>query len=522
MVIMLTYKVDPVANTRTAYGCFNNSSVNKYNSSQVTATATATGKWPCISIMRLLILILLAMVSAYGNTAYAGNWNIEPVISIDETYSDNISLAPSGSEQGDLITSISPGFTLNRKGRRLDFGLTYSLQKLLYLDNSQNDDVFKNLNINSQSELIDEHLFVDFNLRSSPQNTSNTGRTATDNLSVTNDRSDVTTYQINPHWEQRFGSFSDLDVGFKRNEIDSNTLSGSTSNAIELNLSSGPRFTRFLWELDFENEKILNDSGSNSRFTTIKGDIRYLLTRKVALLFTLGKDSNKFSSSSGDTDGLLWNVGGAWNPSTRTSFEATFGERFFGKDVFVELTHKTRKTRWAATFEQKPSTTRATILDQQVFNLFDNFGDPIIDPVIGQQATLTLNVPVQTSEVLIRSRFSGNVNYTLRKNNFDFYAYHEDLDYQLTGDREESLGATAAWTWNIGRRTDSIFKMRWDKQSLRSGIDDTSTTLDYRITHVLSPGLEGNIGARYVLKESNTSASEYDEKRVFLGLRKVF
>lgn len=520
MVIMLTFRIDVIAIVRNTYRCCISSHLTK----SIHYLCNKAGICNCTNIIKnnILPLLFLPAISFYSHTAFAKNWNIEPEISVNETYSDNIALAPSGSEQGDLITSINPGFSINREGRRLDFGLTYTLQKLLYLDNSQNNDVFHNLNIDSQSELIDEHLFVDFDLRSSPQNTSNTGRTATDNLSVTNDRTDVTTYQINPYWEQKLGNLSDLYFGYKRNEIESDALTGSTSNIIEFNLTSGPRFTRYLWELSFENEKILNDSGANTRFTTLKADLRYLITRKVALLLTIGKDNNEFSSSDTNIDGFLWRAGGAWSPSTRTSFEATIGERFFGSDVFVNLTHRTRRTRWAATFEQTPSTTRATILEQQVFNLFDSFGDPIIDPVIGEQATLNVNVPVQTSEVLIRSRFSGNANYTLRKNSFDFYAYHEELDYQLTGDKEDSFGASATWTWNIGRRTNSIFKLRWDKQSLRSGIDDTYSTLDYRLTHILSPGLESNIGARYVLKESNISTSEYDEARVFLGLRKSF
>lgn len=477
--------------------------------------------WSTAIKKKITVAIILFCFSLYSDAVIAKNWSIEPVISGQETYIDNITLAPSGSEQGDFITSITPGLRLKRKGRRLDLELYYSLQFLRYMDNSENDDYFKNLNINSQSEIIDEHLFVDFYLKSSPQNTSNTGRTATDNLSVTNDRSDVLTYEIAPRWEQKFGNFSSVDLQYKRNEIDSDTLFGSTSNKLEFSLSSGPRFTRFLWDIIFENQKIDNDNGSSTRFTTLRGELRYLITRKIALKFSLGKDSNDFSSG-GSVNGSLWSIGAVWKPSTRTSFEATVGERFYGSDIFVELSHKTRRTRWSATFTQTPSTTRATILEQQVFNLFDSFGDPIIDPVIGEQVTLNVNVPVQTTEVLIRSRFSGNVNYTLRKNIFDFSVYREEQDFQVTGDQNEFMGAKATWTWNIGKRSRSILNIGWGKQSLRSGIDDIYTRLDYRVTHLLSPDLEGYVGARYTVKESDFSVNEYDEARLYIGLNKTF
>jgi len=428
--------------------------------------------WSTAIKKKITFAIILFCSSLYSHAVIAKNWSIEPVISGQETYNDNITLAPSGNEQGDLITSISPGLRLKRKGRRLDLELYYSLQFLRYMDNSDFNDSFRLLNVNSSSEIIDERLFVDFNLRLSPQNTGNTGRTATDNLSVTDDRDDVLSYDISPYWEQRIGNISNIYLRYTRNKIDSDTLSGSTSDKIEFSLSSGPRFTRFLWDIIFENEKIDNDGGSSTRFTTLRGDLRYLITRKIALKFSLGWDSNDFSSSGGSVNGSLWSIGAVWNPSTRTSFEATIGERFFGSDTFIELSHQARRTRWSAIFTQEASTTRSTILDQQVFKFFDSFGDPIIDPVIGEQATLNVNVPVQTTEVLIRSRFSGNVNYTLRKNTFDFNVFYEELDFQVAGDQDEFMGATATWTWNIGKRSRSILNIGWDKQSLRSGTDD--------------------------------------------------
>jgi uncharacterized protein (PEP-CTERM system associated) len=110
----------------------------------------------------------------------------------------------------------------------------------------------------------------------------------------------------------------------------------------------------------------------------------------------------------------------------------------------------------------------------------------------------------------------------LRKNTFDFNVYREELDYQATGDLDEFMGAKATWTWDIGKRSRSILNIGWNKQNLRSGTDDTYTILDYRINHRLTPSLEGNIGGRYITKESNFSTSEYDEARVFIGLNKTF
>jgi len=253
-----------------------------------------------------------------------------------------------------------------------------------------------------------------------------------------------------------------------------------------------------------------------------EGIFGILSPEKIALKFSLGWDSNDFSSSGGSVNGSLWSIGAVWNPSTRTSFEATIGERFFGSDTFIELSHQARRTRWSATFTQEASTTRATFFDQQVFNLFDSFGEPIIDPVIGEQAILNVNVPVQTTEVLIRSRFSGNVNYTLRKNTFDLNVFREELEFQVAGDQDEFMGATATWIWNIGKRSQSILNIGWDKQSRRDGIDDTRTSVEYRINYRLTPSLNGNIGARYTIKESDSSVNEYDEARVFIGLNKTF
>ena len=39
----------------------------------------------------------------------AAEWTVVPRVNVEETFSDNVGLQPSGSERGELITSVEPG-----------------------------------------------------------------------------------------------------------------------------------------------------------------------------------------------------------------------------------------------------------------------------------------------------------------------------------------------------------------------------------------------------------------------------
>src|SRR5258706_15079699 len=96
----------------------------------------------------------------FAAPASAATWVIVPTLSVSETVTDNVNLAPAGSERRDWVTSVSPGISVSASGPRLRLSAAYSPQ-LVYRANQGTDDVFQQLNANANTELMQQLLFVD-------------------------------------------------------------------------------------------------------------------------------------------------------------------------------------------------------------------------------------------------------------------------------------------------------------------------------------------------------------------------
>ncbi len=152
----------------------------------------------------------------------------------------------------------------------------------------------------------------------------------------------------------------------------------------------------------------------------------------------------------------------------------------------------------------------------------DPFGEPLTNPVIGEQAGLNVNSPEQSTETLIRSNFNGVFSYTLRKNKLSITTFYEELDFQLTGSNESSYGVDTTWDWNIGPRLNSVLSMGWSRNNLLSSRKDEFMNAKYQLTYRFAKTLTASIGASYVKKASTIVTAEYDENRLFISLNKMF
>ena len=466
----------------------------------------------------LLGFVLLSGLST-SIPATAADLHIIPELSNQETFTDNVALAPSGSKTSDFISVINPGITINSSSQRLEANLSYRLQNIIRADTE--DDLFNLFNLGSNLEVLRQHLFLDFSVKSSQQNTTNTGRTASDNLSVTGDRSTVLSYSISPYWQQRLGNFADAEIRYTQDEVNSNVFD-SNSEKFNFNATSGTRFFRLLWDIEFNHETIDSQSQETTKFRDITGRLRYPLTRKFALQAEAGYEDNGFSSGRSNIDSERWNLGFEWNPSIRTSISATYGRRFFGTDKSINITHRTKRSRFILKYFKEPDTTRSRLLRQQVFNLTDSFGDRIIDPSTAQPVSIDVGVPVQTAEVFVREVVNVVYQYTLRRNTIIAEFSNEESVFELTGDNETRRHAILSWNWYIGARTRSELAFNWNQSDVRSGENEKFYIVKYGLSRSIGRSLTIDVGFSYIKNSSNIPGNEYDETRVFAGLNKIF
>src|SRR5688572_25215237 len=104
--------------------------------------------------------LVLIGLSGSGPVA-AERWTVTPSITVTETITDNVTLAPSDRKQSDLITQITPGIRIDGAGARVKLNLDYRASRLLYANQSGSNSTQNFLNARGTVEAIEKWFFVD-------------------------------------------------------------------------------------------------------------------------------------------------------------------------------------------------------------------------------------------------------------------------------------------------------------------------------------------------------------------------
>src|SRR5215469_4005828 len=91
---------------------------------------------------------------AYQGPPFAGSF------SVLETLTNNVNLSPSDSRQGDLVTQLTPGFTVHERSAHTRLDGSVAIPILLYArTGSENNTVYGEVNLTGTLEAIDKFFF---------------------------------------------------------------------------------------------------------------------------------------------------------------------------------------------------------------------------------------------------------------------------------------------------------------------------------------------------------------------------
>jgi uncharacterized protein (PEP-CTERM system associated) len=454
-------------------------------------------------------------------TSVAARFDLEPKIELRGIYSDNIGQDAKILKDEDFATIITPGLSLSNSSRRADINLDYSLQNIIYanMDDENKSDHYLNLNI--ASKIIRELLFLDIDVRNRPQNTSITSISPTDNITISDNLSNVFNYSINPYVKYERPGFLKLNLDYDRNEILSRNNDSVSDHAIA-SLTNRGYTNSLVWELKYDRDKTTYTGSDSSKFEYADVGLGYILSRTIEATVVFGYENNEFNTAVDKPIGVYWNAGFIFTPSSRTTLEFRAGEKFFGTDVYARVNHRSKRTQFLFTYSQMPSTTRIFLLDQTVFNLVDAFGNQVINPVITSPTDLNTGNPGQTSEVFINNRLTAAFNYKLTRNYFSVDVFNNYRDYQLTGTTENSHGGRFGWEWRPGKKTSTEINLYYNRDKFRNGIRDELSRIDGRVLYKFDENFTFNTGLSYSHNNSNIDTREFSEYRIYSGINKHF
>lgn len=493
--------------------------------------------------------IILAL-SAPG--ADAADWKISPRLDLAETYTDNVTLGPSGTRQSDFVTQVSPGVSLTGTGGRLNVSANYALQNLIYADDSSRNTYNHQLGAFANAELVPQTLFLDADASIRQQITSLLGPIGLGTTNASGNLSDVRTWGIAPRLVHRFGTFASATARYDHSET-STTVSGlsrSYSDSLAANLASGSSFNDLTWGLSYSDQKSHYPNRPGIDTSKVSGTLGYRLTAKLHAFAVYGYEKSDYLFNAVEPKSDFWSAGVDWAPTSRTLLNASYGERYFGKTQAVNFSHHTRNTVWSLGYTQDVTTTQSQgavpavvsveeyLLQKNQAALAAQFPNEaarrqyVEDYMAAQGFPLYLSDPISflTNQVFLSKRLDASVGITAPKSSLVFTAYRvarESQENQATsclllgcGDFALSsnitqYGTSASWQWRFGARTSSSITAGWTRSSFTSeNREDTLRYLTAGVTQTVNPKISGGINLRHQERETSQPGNDSRENAV--------
>ncbi len=485
--------------------------------------------------------LLIILGSSFPDT-FAAEWNFNPRLTVSETYTDNVRLGAAGigaggfggfggvgnQQGGDFITQINPGILFTGVGRRFNLSTDYTMNNLIFAQNSNFSRIRHQLNANATTEIIKDFFFIDGTARRMQQNASLIGPQAVDNTNVTGNRIDLRTYNISPYLRYRFKRLASTELRYTRGIVESNLRNGlrnSQRDSYQFMLNSGSAFRTLQWGLNYSKNIIhFTRTDREIKMERSIANLRYNLTSQFALTATGGYEDNDFGSASNrNMSAPSWTIGFFWAPTTRTEIDLAAGKRFFGDTYRAEANHRTRLTTWSARYIEE-----VTTFNQQagLAGGFENFGG--IGGLGGLGSLDSLGALNSLNNGLfLQKRFSASVSLNGVRNTLSFRIFNLsrkslssiDDNVELFGlDNEEGLalaqltrnikqtGANARWNYKFSPRTNASLGASFVKFKLASSNTTTNNMIyDASLTRNLQSNLTGILSYRRIQRQGGSS-----------------
>ena len=446
---------------------------------------------------------------------FAGEVRFVPSVLIKESYSDNILLAPAGQEQGEFVTEVAPAFSLGMNGTHFTANVNYQLQNLLYLKESSRNQTYNQLTANSNAELVNDYLFFDINANHTQQIINASQPVGNNNIAVTSNRSNVSSYSLSPYFEHSFRNVMDALIRFSYSKVDyrRDELIDSSQNSAIVQLNSPISSMGISWGLNYSKQKNDYETGNDSEFKQVGGQLGYRFTTRTHLYASAGKDENTFTvANNQDINQTYWNVGLDWQPGGRDSIALQYGERFFGHTGQFSWRHNTRRLVLNANYEEELSTSAQTLLQSQQTAAADS-----------QQ-----NQPLDTSnsistDVFVRQISTIGLTYTISKTALNLNYSNDRRKFQNSGEVTRTQNVNAGVALRASPVLSYIFDARWSRNYTSStGAKIFNLNLNFTVQRQLSPRLQADFSLIHGLRYSTNFATDYEENIISLGVTQTF
>jgi hypothetical protein len=460
------------------------------------------------------LLISLALIGhsrdAYPQPPQQRTWAIEPGIGIAGTYTDNVALAPKGAEENDFATQLNFFVTANADTARQNTSITYRMQNIFHTEDSSANETFNQLDARGNVRAYGESFFVDWSSTISQQVINPAQTLPTNNITITDNRTNVGTLQVSPYWTQEIGGGVQALLRYTGGIVryDDPDLENTNNNIAQFAVGKG--LGRFSWNLDYVNNRVqFVQENTTNTFERIGLDLGYLVTPATRLTALMGYEDNQFETNvtTEPTDGSFWEVGVLWQPGRRNELEARYGERFFGR---------TGSFRWR--FQGRILSTSFTYSEN-----YTTAGQVQLTLPVTPGGGVTTDPAQFRNQVYFSQRFDAGLTFTLRKTELVFSAFNDHQEFQVSLDKNEISGIGASWVWQFAPRTSSRVDLRYQRSKFTTEEqEDELSEAIFLLQRQIGRTASASLGIAYNSQSSTVPENEYRQNLVNLQFAKRF
>ena len=305
----------------------------------------------------LIVTVVSVYILFYYTQSYALSWTMNRTIQAQEIYSDNIALAPSGSQQGAFVESITPGVTITGQSARSNMSLNYQMQNLYNAGGDNSLSTYNQLSSSSRNTFIPNTLFLN-STSSISQQYINNSQLGASNIHGSSNSTNVYSFDLAPSWTPHFANYANgsflvnantMATGANASSSNSTSTLAPISNTFNLaeimTLNSGAYFQRVNWYLSFNNNESYEANSPTVSYQNSSARVSVPINAYFNIFTQGGYSSNSYQSTTGASNsGAYYTVGGQWMPSQRFSLTAGVGNNSFVTVFFSPMPRLTTTT----------------------------------------------------------------------------------------------------------------------------------------------------------------------------------
>lgn len=497
--------------------------------------------------------------------AVAGDWKLSSGVSVSERYTDNSDLNTSGASQSDWITEVSPRISVRRQGARLKVDADYSLHGLVYANDSDQNDLRHSLNGRANAELLEEWFFLDATARLSHELKSLGGGIGLGDPVGNANTTSVGAYSLSPYMKHRFGSLATVEARISKDGvlIGDSGVSDTNSTRYSLSATSGNHFYPLSWGATYDKSESNNSSIADTGSERASLNARYRLNKKWGLTAQAGVEKNDFTNASNTvrdysyagggvsyTSGrrlsmdVLYNTSDNGNfvsgsvtthPSVRTTVSANTTQRAYGRSYGMNLSHRTRHSNWAVSYQDSLTTSQ-----QQYLNYLGSLNEficstgleyylPGVTPPPAANCiyirTINKFSQVQINETYVAKNLIGTVSYNLRRNSWTLSVYDNKRELQGANGEDSTQGLQASWSLRPAPRTNFTLSAGLSQVESSGSLgtrQDDLWNIGFVASRQFQPKLTGSLELRHQERQSDQLNGDYSESSLAAQLNLTF